>query len=95
MTDHPAFRVACFLAGLGLLGLSGFGLLRAFSSSSLAFTACHGEYSLFAEQFRCRQPHLAWLTMVLSLIAAGVAFFFSLRPKGWLDRPGLSGGDGA
>ena len=95
MTDHPAFRVACFVVGLGMLCLAGFGLLWAFSSSSLAFRACGGEFSFFAEQLRCRQPHLAWLLMAVAPAASGASFFFSLRPRGWLDGSRLPGEDGA
>ena len=95
MTDHPAFRVACFVVGISMLGLAAFGLLWAYSSSSLAFRACGGEFSFFAEQFRCRQPHLAWLLMAVALALSGVAFFCSLRPRGWLDGPRLPGEDGA
>jgi hypothetical protein len=95
MTDHPAFRIACFLGGVALLGLAGYAALWAISSSSLAFTSCKDGYSLFADTFRCKQPHFASLAMYVSLALAATAFFFSLRPRGWLDGPGLRGEDGA
>lgn len=48
--------------------------LWVFSSADLAFTACNGEYSLFAPSFRCRQPYIAIILAVVSFGVAVMAF---------------------
>lgn len=90
MTDHPAFRIACFLGGVALLGLGGYAALWAISSSSLAITACKDGYSLFAETFRCKQPHLASLAMCVSLaLCYGILLrFAAARVAGRAWAPG-------
>jgi hypothetical protein len=44
--------------------------LWVFSSADLAFVPCHGNYSLFAPTFRCRQPPLAMVLCGASLLVA-------------------------
>lgn len=54
-------------------------VLWIFSSASLAFTACDGKYSLFAESLRCRQPYIAMLLALVLFTLAGVTLFFGFR----------------
>ena len=79
-----AARVTCFAGGLAFLLLAGLSLLWSFSSMSLAFTTCSGEYSLFADLARCRQPHIALLVVVFAATGAGIAFYlcFSASSRG-------------
>lgn len=49
-------------------------VLWIFSSASLAFPACNGEYSLFAPSFRCQQPYIAIILAFVSFGLAVVAF---------------------
>jgi hypothetical protein len=46
------------------------------SAASLASEYCNGEFSLFAESFRCRQVHFA---MILALLFAALCIYFSWR----------------
>ena len=55
-------------------------LMWFFSSSSLASGACNNEFNLFHEHFRCRQPYLALIGIVLS-IAIGVVAIFLFKRK--------------
>lgn len=41
--------------------------LWAFSSGSLALVYCDNEFSLFHEEFRCRQPYIASIGVLLLL----------------------------
>lgn len=72
-TMHPNLLRSFALALSGVIALvaAGYCLLWAFSASSLAFVACNGEYSLFAESFRCKQPVLAvygmWFFAILGV----------------------------
>ena len=66
-----------FLAVLSALLLTGalYSALWVVSSTSLAFTACNGEYSLFAEAFRCRQPYIASILAAV-LFGASIASMY-------------------
>ena len=59
--------------------------LWVFSSASLAFSACNGEYSLFAESFRCRQPYVAVLLAIV-LFAASVLSLYVRNRVGRASR---------
>jgi hypothetical protein len=65
------------LAVLSALLLAGalYSALWVVSSSSLAFTACDGKYSLFAESFRCRQPYIAAILAVLLFVASILSMY--------------------
>jgi len=47
-------------------------LLWVLSSSSLAFQACDGAYSLFHQNIRCRQPYIA---TILSIVFGILSIF--------------------
>jgi hypothetical protein len=54
-------------------------LLWMFASVDMAFLACDGKYSLFHEQFRCRQPSIAlylWLSFGIACVAL---LFFGVK----------------
>jgi enoyl-CoA hydratase/carnithine racemase len=55
------------------------------SSSSLAFTACDGEYSLFAESPRCRQPYVAAIFAAV-LFGASIAAMYARGRVGKTTR---------
>ena len=69
------------LAVLSALLLAGalYSALWVVSSSSLAFTACDGTYSLFAKSFRCRQPYIATILAVVLLGASIVSMYARSR----------------
>ncbi len=66
-----------------------FCLMWVFSSSSLAFIPCNGQYSLFHETYQCRQPGIAlilWLlTGATSLLTAYFGIKFSNKIKSTRD----------
>lgn len=73
-------RRALYLAGaVSLLLLSAWSLLWVFSSYSMAFAACKGSFSFFAEQLRCRQPPIAAALSALSLTLAVVLIVVRAR----------------
>lgn len=41
----------------------------------MAFTECDGAWGLFVENSRCRQPSIAGLLAIVSLLFAFTAFF--------------------
>ena len=49
------------------------------SSSDLAFVACDGKFSLFADSFRCRQPYVALILAIGFLIASSFAIYVRYR----------------
>jgi hypothetical protein len=71
-----------------LLASALYSALWVVSSSSLAFAACNGEYSLFAESFRCRQPHIAAILAVLFFGASVVSMYARSRVGGVTPRSG-------
>jgi hypothetical protein len=50
-----------------------------FASADLAFIACDGNYSLFHERFRCRQPIIALIAWVAFGVACVSTFYFGLK----------------
>ncbi|MCE5232074.1 MAG: hypothetical protein ABFC67_07580 [Mizugakiibacter sp.] len=65
------------IAALTLLLVAAWSALWMLSSYSMAFADCQGSFSLFAEQFRCRQPQLTVILGVSSLLLA--ALLLALR----------------
>ena len=59
--------------------VSGWGFLWMLSSSSLASEFCVNEFSLFHEDFRCRQPYLAVLLWVISGVACLALLVVGIR----------------
>jgi hypothetical protein len=67
MRFAKALRLACLVGGGCLMLVACWALLWIFSSYSLAFVACDGQFSMFAENARCRQPQLAMLLLCFSV----------------------------
>jgi hypothetical protein len=76
----PSGLIQLVLATLLLLA-SAYGLLWTISSSHMAHEACGGQFSLFHEHFRCRQPQLG----ILLFVAAGLpsAAMYLVRWRRW------------
>jgi hypothetical protein len=72
-------RVLLAIAGTVLLAGALYSALWTVSSTSLAFVACDGKYSLFAESFRCRQPYIAGLLAVVLFAASIWAMYVRAR----------------
>lgn len=80
--DHmPAHirRLLYLIAALVLLLVAVWSVLWMLSSYSMAFADCQGSFSLFAERFRCRQPQLAVILGVSSLVLAVVLLALRAR----------------
>lgn len=71
------FLVLVFAAGC----LSLWSLMWLFSSTSLASEFCSNSFSLFHEEFRCRQPYLAVILLISSLSLGGFSIYSFLRIK--------------
>ena len=81
MQFRTAIRYACYLlAALFVLGAL-WCLLWIVSSSSMAFAECTGKYDLFAENPRCRQPSIAGLLAIASLVCAVVVAFLGRKVR--------------
>lgn len=82
---RPVLWVALFAIAL-VAAIGSFLMLAA--GHSLAFTACNGTYSLFAETARCRWPAVWAYAFLGSLVLAAVALsmavwhFIRLRRQG-------------
>jgi hypothetical protein len=70
------WRTTLALVSALLLAGALYSALWVVSSGSLAFTACDGQYSLFAESFRCRQPYIAGILAVV-LFGASIASLYA------------------
>lgn len=82
-------RYICYLLAVVLLIASAFCLLWVLSSSSMAFTECKGQYELFADNDRCRQPPLAALLALANLVGAiALAWIGRIRFKSRIARVG-------
>jgi uncharacterized membrane protein len=79
MQTRTVVRYACYLLATLLVLCSLFCLLWVVSSSSMAFTDCAGSYELFAENQRCRQPSIAGLLALASLVCAVAVGFLGRR----------------
>ena len=81
MANPRILRITFFVAA-GLLMLAAiWSLMWVFSSASLACTACNCSYSLFDPVPRCRQPYIAGILSLVSLILAVGAIIFGQRQK--------------
>jgi cytochrome bd-type quinol oxidase subunit 2 len=56
-----------------------------FAASDLAFDSCNGHFSLFAPTFRCRQPYVAAILCVVSLLLAAWLFWIERRGRRTMD----------
>lgn len=72
-------RYAWYSLALMLLLVALWCLLWVVSSSSMAFTDCAGQYDLFAQNPRCRQPPVAGLLAIASLGGSVVAVLLGRR----------------
>ena len=70
-----------FYSSAVLFVLSLFFLVWALSSSSLSFTECVGEISLFAEKHRCRVPLIADYSFKMSLILCLSSLWLGIRVR--------------
>jgi hypothetical protein len=68
---------------LGVIALlvSMWGFLWMISSASLASGYCKGDFSLFHEAFRCRQPYLAMILFGVFLIVSAGSFWVAWRRR--------------
>jgi len=67
-----AFSLFFCLAGLWFL-------MWVFSSSSLASGYCESDFSLFHEEFRCKQPYIASILFLASIVNCGVLFILGYK----------------
>ena len=70
MSSNTAIRIACNVVAVLLILFASWCLLWVVSSSTMAFTECAGGYDLFSENPRCRQPSIAGLLALASLLGA-------------------------
>jgi hypothetical protein len=56
-----------------------YGLMWLLSSSHLAHDYCKGQFDLFHEQFRCRQPQLAIILLGASSLIGSILLFLGIR----------------
>lgn len=61
------------------MGAVAYGVLWMVASSHLAHEFCNGEFSLFHEQFRCRQPYLAIIMALVFGILSLLLLFKGLK----------------
>lgn len=91
MRTKLALRRFFYLLAVVLLLCAGWCLLWVVSSSSMAFTECNGAYELLSSNARCRQPSIAGLLALASLLGAVLAMFigwrFGRRPGSVSDEP--------
>ena len=70
---NRALRYASLFAAVAFFFLAAWSALWMLSSYDMAFTQCAGNYALFAEVARCRQPALALVLCLVSLcVAVGI-----------------------
>lgn len=79
MHTKSVLRFWCYVLAALLLLFSGWCLLWVLSSSSMAFTECSGAYDLLSANVRCRQPAIAGLLALVSLLCAAIAVFVGWR----------------
>jgi len=58
---------------------SWFCLMWVFSSSSLAFIPCNGQYSLFHESYQCRQPGIALILWLFTGTTSLLTAYFGIK----------------
>ncbi|GLX76661.1 hypothetical protein tinsulaeT_00010 [Thalassotalea insulae] len=54
-------------------------LMWVFSSASLASGYCESNFSLFHEEFRCKQPYIASILFLVSIVNCGVLFLLGFK----------------
>ncbi len=54
-------------------------LMWVFSSSSLASDYCESNFSLFHEEFRCKQPYIASILFLVSIVNFSVLFLLGFK----------------
>jgi hypothetical protein len=79
MRHRVVLKYACFVGSSLLFVAALYCLLWLVASSSMAFTDCAGSYDLFAANPRCRQPSIAGLLTVASLVLSAVLAFAGWR----------------
>jgi hypothetical protein len=79
MRVKAIIRRFCYLLAMVLVLFALWCLLWVLSSFSMAFTECADAYELFASNPRCRQPPIAGLLAVASLLGAVVAILVGRR----------------
>ena len=79
MNEMMIKGISQLVGSIILLLASGWCFLWMFASSDLAFSACNGEFSLFHDRFRCRQPYIALILWVSFGVASVTLFYFGLK----------------
>ena len=79
MRSKSATRFACYTLAVVLLLCAGWCLLWVLSSSSMAFTECNATYELLSSNPRCRQPAIAGLLALASLLGSVLAVFIGRK----------------
>jgi hypothetical protein len=79
MRFKTTIRRFCYLLAMVLVLFALWCLLWILSSFSMAFTECANAHELFASNPRCRQPSIAGLLAVASLLGAVVAILVGRR----------------
>lgn len=69
------------VAAAAALAVSGYCLLWVWSSLDLAYIPCNGTFSLFAESFRCRQPHVAAILCLAFTVIATLLWLATRRRR--------------
>lgn len=72
-------RYFCYLLSVVLVLFAFWCLLWIVSSFSMAFVECANAYELFASNSRCRQPSIAGLLAIASLLGAVIATLVGRR----------------
>jgi hypothetical protein len=85
MHVKTVIRYFCYLLAMALLLFALWCLLWIASSSSMAFTECANAYELFASNPRCRQPSIAGLLAIASLLGAVIVILVGRRFREKID----------
>ena len=70
-----------YIAGFVMLTGALWSVMWIFSSASLASGFCEGQFNLFHEHFRCRQPYIASILFLLLLAVSIILFVLGRRSK--------------
>jgi hypothetical protein len=77
---HPKIKgMIQLIISLTLLLAAIWSLFWLFSSASLASEYCKSNFSLFHEQFRCRQPNIAFILCLCSGVASVVFLWLGIK----------------
>lgn len=77
--SRKSFRIISIAAAVIFVFGGAYCVLWMFASADLAWSYCNGDYSLFANTFRCRQPYIAMILAVVQFGLAVVALRVGLR----------------